>query len=283
MSADLHLHTYYSDGLWSPEELIEEAIRLDFDTIAVTDHDTVAALPEAHACAGQRIRIIDGIELNTIWNNPDGNAQNVHILGYFIDPASAPLLEVIARQQAARLNYLNETLERLQSTGHVISANDVIAASGKGTIGRPHICAAMVKAGVAVDNPQAYHMLVDRDSPFYAVRRSISPQEAVSAIKAAGGLSSLAHPGKEPHIPALVKVLSMQGLNAIEAYHRGHTLHMVRKYLKLARRKNMLVTGGSDCHGSFADYPASIGSVRLSPEVVRRLEKAAGRGKRNVR
>jgi 3',5'-nucleoside bisphosphate phosphatase len=274
MSADLHLHTYYSDGCWSPQQLIDEAAKLDFECIAITDHDTVAALKEAHACAEGRIRLIDGIELNTIWINPDGEPQNVHILGYFINPDAALLQEIIRKQQAARLNYLNETLERLRSCGHMIHLDQVKAAAGRGSIGRPHICAAMVNAGICSDTADAYRMLTRRDSKAFVVRRSISPEAAIAAIAAAGGISSLAHPGKDAFMQLVVKELAWHGLNAIEAYHSGHTSATVRRYLKMARKRHLLVTGGSDCHGPFENYPASIGTVRLAGELVLRLEKA---------
>ena len=139
MSADLHLHTHYSDGNWSPAELIAEAVRLGFKCIAITDHDTVAALSEAHEIADKQLRLIDGIEMNTIWENPDGEAQDVHILGYFIDPSSPILKEAMDRQQQARLDYVNETLSCLHEHGYKLELEQVKAAAGKGSIGRPHI------------------------------------------------------------------------------------------------------------------------------------------------
>lgn len=279
MSADLHLHTHYSDGFWSPQELIDQAIMLGFCCIAITDHDTVAALPESQTYAAGRIKLIDGIELNTIWNNPDGEPQDVHILGYFINPGSAVLKEAMDRQQNARRLHLNETLERLQSNGYKIAPDDVRSVAGKGSIGRPHICAAMVKAGAALDVQQAYKMLTNKDSKLHVVRRSVSPEQAIAAIKAAGGISSLAHPGKDPFIQLLVRQLAARGLDAIEAYHRGHTFSTVRKYLKMAGKRHLLVTGGSDCHGPFESYPASIGTVRLAPDLVQQLEIAHKRMK----
>jgi 3',5'-nucleoside bisphosphate phosphatase len=274
MTADLHLHTYYSDGSWSPQQLIDEAVKLEFDCIAITDHDTVAALPEAREYAEGKIRLINGIELNTVWTNPNGEAQDVHILGYFIDPQSTALKEVIDRQQSARLKYLNEILERLASRGYEIGLDDVRASAGKGSLGRPHLCLAMVRAGVSADVQQAFKLLTDKSSDLYAVRNSITPFGAIAAIKASGGISSLAHPGKDPFMHLLIRELPARGLDAVEAYHRGHTFALLRRYLKLARKRHLLVTGGSDCHGAFENYAASIGSVRVATEVVQRLEEA---------
>ncbi|MBX9720945.1 MAG: PHP domain-containing protein [Candidatus Obscuribacterales bacterium] len=272
MSADLHLHTHYSDGNWSPQELVENAIRLGFKSIAITDHDTVAALPEARQTAAGKIRIIDGIEMNTIWYNPDGLRQDVHILGYMIDPNNAELKSAMTLQQKARTEYVHNTLELLQAKGYEVSYDDVLAAAGKGSIGRPHICAAMLKTGAIKDVNQAYRMLMNRDSEFSITRKSITPQEAIKAIHKAGGISSLAHPGKEKFIPDLLDELAKVGLKAIEAYHRGHTLSLARKYLKMAKTRNLLVTGGSDCHGPWENYPASIGTVRIAADIVQRLD-----------
>lgn len=274
MSADLHLHTHYSDGNWSPRQLVDEAVRLGFACMAVTDHDTVAGLPEAHETANGRIRLIDGIEMNTVWQNPQGYRQDVHILGYFIDPQNAELKATIEAQQKARIEHLEKTLEKLRAGGYGVELEDVLSLAGKGSVGRPHICMAMLKAGVISDVSKAYRMLMNRDSEFRLERRSISPQEAISAIRAAGGIPSLAHPGKEKNMDVLVAELCAAGLKAIEAYHRGHSLAMVKKYLKLAAKMNLLVTGGSDCHGPYEDFPASIGTVRVAIDVVQRLDEA---------
>ncbi len=272
MTADLHLHTYYSDGNWSPQELVSQAISLGFKCIAITDHDTVAALPEAHETANEKIRLINGIELNCIWQNPDGHWQDVHILGYMIDPSNKMLHEAMAEQQSARNQYVYDTLDRLQEQGHKVSFDEVLAAAGRGSIGRPHICAAMLKAGVTNDINKAYRMLMNKDSVVRVRRNSIQPARAIEAIHAAGGIASVAHPGKDSHIPFLIDELIKHRLDAIEAYHPGHTLSLVRKYIKMASSKNLLVTGGSDCHGPFENYPASIGTIKIAPDLIQRLD-----------
>lgn len=273
MFADLHLHTHYSDGSWSPEALLAEAIRLGFACISITDHDTCAALPEAHAYADGKIRLIDGIEFNTVWTNPQGNEQDVHILGYFIDRHKHSLCSAIKKQQEARLSYVQETLALLASRGLTVELDSVLAYAGKGSPGRPHICKAMLEAGVAASLSQAYGMLINRNSEFRLKRRSISPQDALAAISGAGGISSLAHPGKDKFIPELLDELVPAGLNAIEAYHRGHSNKLVRGYLNMARQRKLLVSGGSDCHGRFDNFPASLGSVKLAYDFVDKLER----------
>ena len=130
----------------------------------------------------------------------------------------------------------------------------------------------MLKAGITNDIQKAYRMLMNRQSETRVVRRSIPPQDAIAAITAAGGIASLAHPGKDSFIPELVAELKTRGLKAIEAFHRGHTLSQVRKYQKMAKANGLIITGGSDCHGPFEDYPVTMGTVKITPDVVRDLE-----------
>lgn len=271
MSIDLHLHTHYSDGNWSPSELVEAAIQLGFKTISITDHDTMAALPEARQAAGDRMEIISGIELNTKWVNPAAKVQDVHILGYFQDENSHDLQELILVQQKARLEQARRIVSNLQGQGHDISLDFVNQFVGKGPIGRPHIAQAMIKKGIVKGASEAYRALFDRDSDIYVVRDSIDPLRAIRAIRSAGGIPSLAHPGKEPFIPELLEELIPSGLLAIEAFHRGHTNSQARKYLKLAGSRHLLVTGGSDCHGPFEGYAASLGTIRLSREYLEQI------------
>ncbi len=272
MTADLHLHTYYSDGNWSPAELVNAACERNFKVIALTDHDTVEGLNEFRLAAEAKIRTIDGIEFNTIWRNTKGIKQDVHILGYYIDPNAKALQDAIKLQQSARVEHINETLEAINAKGFNLSLQDVIDEAGKGSLGRPHICKAMVKKGVCKDVSNAYRMLLNRDSEYKIERRSITPEQAIEAIQSSGGIASLAHPGKDDFIPELVIELKKSRLDAIEAYHRGHTNSMVKKYLKMARENGLLVTGGSDCHGPFEDYPPTIGTVRLPLELVATLD-----------
>ncbi|MBX9570927.1 MAG: PHP domain-containing protein [Candidatus Obscuribacterales bacterium] len=272
MSADLHLHTHHSDGNWTTEELINRACELGLETIAITDHDTTAALAEGHSYAEGKLRLIDGIEFNTTIKRANGKTKDVHILGYFINKDDVAIKEMIQRQQFARRKQVEDTVAIFNGKGYELTFDDVARQAGKGSIGRPHICKAMMAAGIVNDASKAYRMLMNYDSEFRVERESISPHDAIAAISHAGGISSLAHPGKDKEIEPLVAELASNGLNAIEAFHRSHTLSMVKKYQKLARKLDLLITGGSDCHGPFEGFPGSIGTIRLTPDIVRALE-----------
>lgn len=273
MSVDLHLHTQYSDGTWTPHALVDKAVELGLSCISITDHDTVDGIGESLAAARDRIRVVPGIELNTVWQTGAGRLKDVHILGYFIDPAAESIERVIAAQLQARLVQMEESVALLQHKGFDITLEDVRAVAGDGSIGRPHLAKALMKSGAVKTAHKAYSMLMKQSSPFFVPRRSVGPHEAIAAIREAGGLSSLAHPGKDKELEELFPVLLGAGLNGIEVYHRSHSSKLVRRYLKLAGQYNLLATGGSDCHGAYETYPASIGTIVVPPSVVQAMDQ----------
>jgi predicted metal-dependent phosphoesterase TrpH len=172
---------------------------------------------------------------------------------------------------------VDETVEKCQSLGIPLTHELVRECAGNGSIGRPHLTRAIVKAGGADSINNAWEKFMQRSSPHYIARRSISPFDAIDAINEAGGISSIAHPGKDEGMEEIILELRAKGLRAIEVYHRSHSLELVKKYLKLASSNQMLVTGGSDCHGPSDGYPASIGTIRVPPDVVSNLKAALSR------
>lgn len=272
MSVDLHLHTHYSDGTWTPQGLVDRAVELGLSCIAITDHDTVDGIEASVTAARGRIRIVPGIEINTIWETGAGRLKDVHVLGYFIEPEAASIKELIAKQRQARVTQMEESIELLQASGFTITMDDVRAVAGGGSIGRPHLAKALMKSGAVKTAHKAYSMLMRQSSAFYVPRRSVGPQEAIAAIRDAGGFSSLAHPGKDKELPELFPVLLEAGLDGIEVYYRSHSSRLVKRYEKLAREHSLLMTGGSDCHGSYENYPPCIGTVAVPPNVVQVMD-----------
>ncbi|MBY0548257.1 MAG: PHP domain-containing protein [Candidatus Obscuribacterales bacterium] len=272
MSVDLHLHTHYSDGTWTPQGLVDRAVALGLTCIAITDHDTVDGIEESVKAAGDRIRIVPGIEINTVWETGTGRRKDVHVLGYFIEPGAASINELIARQRRARVTQMEETISRLQANGIAITMEDVRAVAGEGSVGRPHLAKALMKIGAVKTAHKAYSLLMKQSSPFYVPRRSVGPQEAIKAIRDAGGFSSLAHPGKDKELPELFPVLLEAGLDGIEVYYRSHSSRLVKRYEKLAGEHGLLMTGGSDCHGPYENYPPCIGTVAVPPKVVQAMD-----------
>jgi 3',5'-nucleoside bisphosphate phosphatase len=275
MTVDLHLHTHHSDGTWSPKDLVEHAIKLKLQYIAITDHDTIAGINEAIDAAAGRLEIIPGVEINTIGVADDGKRQDIHILGYHIDRANKVLASLLERQRQARLDHVQAVIERLAQAGMQLTLETIKEFSGPGAIGKAHITKAIVASGFSQDIVQAYEKYMSKNSPFYVPRQSASPLEAIAAINASGGIASLAHPGKGEAVFTLLADLQKNGLKAVEAYHRMHSVPVIKRLIRYANTNTLLLTGGSDCHGPYEDCPPSLGSINVPIEVVTKLNAAA--------
>lgn len=274
MTIDLHLHSHHSDGTWAPQDLVEHAVKLKMKVIALTDHDSTDGVREAIDVAAGRLEIIPGIEINTIWKDPDGAVQDVHILGYYIDVNNENLKQILKRQRQARVDHLEECINLISGAGVPLTREKVQEFAGAGAIGKAHITKAIVNVGGAVDIHEAYERFMVRSSPYYAQRRSVSPFEAVAAIVRAGGVASIAHPGKGEKIRSLILELKEHGMQAVEAYHRTHSGDTVRSYIRFAHVNGLMVTGGSDCHGPYEGYQSTMGSISIPKDVMRALSKS---------
>jgi 3',5'-nucleoside bisphosphate phosphatase len=271
MQADFHLHTHHSDGTWSPKELVEHAVRLKLTHIAITDHDTTYGINEAIEAAQGRLEIIAAVEINTILREPDGTHKDVHILGYFIDQGNKKLQDLLARQRQARQDHIEKLVANLNAAGHPITMEKIRDCAGLGAIGKAHITQSMVDCGMAESIMEAYEKYVSKESPFYVRRESASPEEAIAAINSSGGFASIAHPGKSPEMLAYILDLKSAGLAGVEAFHRMHSVNLVRQYIRFANRNSLIVTGGSDCHGPYKEYKATAGSIALPKDIVKKF------------
>ncbi|OGI03042.1 MAG: hypothetical protein A2104_01860 [Candidatus Melainabacteria bacterium GWF2_32_7] len=254
MKLDLHIHSIYSDGSLSPEELVDTAIDLDISAISITDHDNILSYKHALSQAELRsketekevIEIIPGVEINTLWKD-----YEVHILGYYMDLTSKPFLDLLAYQQHARADQTQKIVKKLNKEGINIKLEDIssLVIEG-GSIGRPHIARAITNVGGARNIIDAYTKYINNNSPTYVKRKTVSPHEAVESIYEACGIPVIAHPGDIEIMDDLVKELISFGLRGIEAYHRKHSPAMVEYYFSMAEKYGLIVTGGSDYHGS---------------------------------
>lgn len=241
--ADLHIHSSFSDGEWSPEEIVKQAKRIGLRAIAIADHDTVDAIEAVEkepSTAG--IEIIPAVEINT-----DFEDKEIHILGYWIDVGSPALLRALEEQRASRLKRNEEIIKRLNRMGLKLSVEEVLAVAGGNSIGRPHIAQALVNKGYAGSKEEAFSKWLKRGSPGYVPRSSMSWREAINVISQAGGIAVLAHPGKS-FVDHLIPQMLKEGLLGIEVWHPSHSLEDGRRYLQLAREFSLLITGGSDAH-----------------------------------
>ncbi len=271
---DLHTHSTASDGTFSPTELMRAAKAAGLVGIALTDHDTGNGLQEAAAEAARLgIRFVPGIEISADFPAPG----QLHILGHFIEPGSPALHKMSTILLDSRNERNPKIIERLNQLGCNITMAQVEAiarehvASGKPVvIGRPHIAEALFRANCVASVRQAFDVYLGTTGAAYFPKERLTPRQAIECIHEAGGLATIAHAvhlqAENPaHLQTIVGNLAEAGMDGIEVWHSDHDEKYVKLTLDLAKRYNLVTTGGSDFHG------------RPKPDVM------LGRGKNNVR
>ncbi len=268
MIFDLHVHTTASDGIYSPAEVIDQACALGLGGLAITDHDTVTGLQEARKQAdkyGEILIVIPGIELNT-----DYLENEVHILGYFINGDDTALLNRLEEIKQARTERAVKMIHRLHAMGMIISFEQVKKLARGDLIARPHIAQALQEKGYVFSIKEAFEKYIGRDKPAYVPRYKFLPGEAIELIKNAGGISSLAHPGLIKNQNIIVEVIKM-GIDALEVYYPEHSIIQENEFINLSRRYKLLITGGSDFHGS--DNKEKLGCRGINKSEIDKLMK----------
>ena len=267
---DLHTHTTASDGRCTPSELVSCAAAAGVRVLSVTDHDTVAAWEATStACAAAGIELVPGIEITAIVDGAD-----VHVLGYFIDVRAPALQAFLAEQRLRRINRVRQMLDRLRSFGIHLDA-DAILQPGiddpSKAAGRPWIARALVAGGHVKTTSEGFERWLSRGRPAFVSRLGARPEEVFARIREAGGLSSLAHPGLLGRDESIAG-FAADGLDALEAYHPDHDPESTLRYLALADRLRLAVSGGSDYHADQAHGAAGPGSVSLPRETYEQLK-----------
>lgn len=274
MPVDLHVHTNASDGTDSPEEVVGKAKALGLEAIAITDHDTLEGIEEAF-CAGLRhkIEIIPGIELGA-----ECRGEEVHVLGYLVELHNRKFLDKLKLFREARVDRIKKMVVNLQKLGVAVDINRVMAISGSGSVGRPHLGAALVEAGVVENVSEAFKKYIGAGCPAYVPRYKIKPVEAVRHILSAGGVPVLAHPGLT-NAGRLLGELIAAGLAGLEAYHPAHSMEQANYYCRLARENGLVVTGGSDYHSPWHKAGRRLGIKTVPYNVVNELKRAKSTNK----
>ncbi|MDR7416855.1 MAG: PHP domain-containing protein [Armatimonadota bacterium] len=267
MRIDLHTHTTASDGLLNPRDLVHAARRAGVGVLGVTDHDTVDGIPEAlEAAPNLGVTVVPGVELSVEYGE-----EELHLLGYFVDHRAGWFRDLLQELRASRVDRIREMVCRLRRLGVSVSFDEVTR-SGQGAVGRAHLARALVSAGFVRTPAEAFERYLGRGKPAWVPRSTLSLEEALRAIREAGGLAILAHPGRS-RVLAHVAALKAAGLDGIEVYYPEHTPQQVERLLALARDLGLLVTGGSDYHGDGVGTGATLGGQYVPPEVVRALEE----------
>jgi hypothetical protein len=255
---DLHVHTHYSDGSFSPEEVVKRAKELGFTAIGIADHDEIGGITEAiwigHSLG---IEIVPAVELTS-----GCNGKEIHLLGYLIDHSNRDLREILKHLRTERYIRMERMVEKLRTLGIDVHMETVRRVAGsKGSLGRLHLARVLFEQKHVSSVQEAFERYLGKGKSAYVEKPRLKAIEAFDLITAAGGIPVLAHPklvNIDDHIPELVQL----GLQGIEAYYSKHSPEETNKYLTMAEEMHLIVTGGSDCHGMIKDKML-MGTVRL--------------------
>ncbi len=268
MSVDLHTHSTFSDGTMTPEELVTHAANNKLKAIALTDHDEIAGnRPALKAAKSKFIELVPGCEFSI--DEPMPGSAHLHMLGLFLDVENDRLNETLSELREARQKRVFDISDRLRSEGIDISREELERVIGPGSAGRPHIARLLIEKGVVSNVWDAFHKWLSKGRPGYVAKKKLKLQQAIDLIHEAGGLAILAHPVSLKHrrykdCEAHIREMREMGMDGVEAYYSGHTRNFTNFLLNVARRHGMVVSGGSDFHGTVKpDVEIGSGKGRL--------------------
>ena len=274
---DLHSHSTRSDGVLPPATLLRDMAAAGVRTAALTDHDTLAGYRELIAADAvpPGLELIPGIEINALVTRDLGLWEGeLHILGFGMDPDDEAFEAAIAGQRAARRLRFERTVERLREIGLPIDAQVALLEIGPDdALGRPTIARALIAAGFASTVEDAFSRIIGHGRPGYVRREGLGPEDAIGAIRAAGGVPVLAHFREAPERVAILRDLIDAGLAGLEVYYRSFDAATVESVGRVARELGLLATGGSDYHGDLGPYAESHAALWVPVDVGRALRE----------
>ncbi|MCK9330076.1 MAG: PHP domain-containing protein [Candidatus Cloacimonetes bacterium] len=246
MKIDLHLHTTFSDGKLSPEELVRMAYENHYSYISITDHDTFGGYLDAQKYLNKyKLELIPGAEISTILDTTE-----VHILAYYFDINNDKLNSLLRQVYDSRYGRAKQMVKNLDTLGINLEWKDVLIYAGENKyIGRPHIARALIEKGIVKSIKEAFDRYLSNDSPAYVPKYRVDTEYAIKAIQEAGGVAVLAHPGRLPD-DAMVYTCIDMGIDGIEVYYASHAHGQTRLYEQIALENNLVRTGGTDFHGN---------------------------------
>jgi hypothetical protein len=260
--ADLHTHTYHSDGTRSPREVVDVARASGIEILCISDHDNLAAYFEIKTYADEQgVTLVPGVELSCIYEGID-----IHVLAYAFDPLDERVAERLRqfRDTRHRRGYL--MVDRLRSLGYGITAERVDELAAGGAMGRPHVARALVEGGHVASVDEAFKKLLGPGKPGYVEKERFKIEEAVALIQATGGVTSIAHPTLYPNGERIVPELLDAGIDGVEVFHPEVDETSREKYTNVARFRGKMLTGGSDDHGT-VKTKETLGTVKV-PETL---------------
>ncbi|MDD9303573.1 MAG: ribonuclease III [Desulfobacter sp.] len=273
---DLHIHSTASDGSLTPLQILDLARETGVRAIALTDHDSIAGVKEiAHLVPSYPLEFITGVEISCTPPLEFKFLGSVHMLGYGFSVYDRRLNQVLNQAVKSREQRNPKIIEKLNEIGFDITLAEVEKRFGARQTGRPHIAELLVEKGYVNSFKQAFDLYMGKDKPAYVDKFKISCKEAIGLILDAGGIPVLAHPGLlefqvSRGLEPFVDMLAAQGLQGIEVFYTDHDAQQIERFAAMARKKNLVATGGSDFHGSFnkgVDLGRGKGDLRVRPSV----------------
>ena len=260
IKADLHMHTNFSDGKLSPQQLIDLSKKNGLSIISITDHDNVNGLSEAIKYGNQNgVQVIPGVEISS-----DIDEQEIHILGYFIDYKNKKLLDFLITSRKLRTTRNEKIVEKLNTMGSNIKFNSILGKAGIETsIGRPHIAMELNEEGFVSSYYDAFIKYIGDGKPAFVRKPNPKAQEVIKMISEMGGLSFIAHPGKLVRDEMLIRLIEY-GLDGIEVIHPSHSREDIEYFNKIAAEHFLLTSGGSDYHGGLKNDGKNFGKFCIS-------------------
>ena len=267
MKVDLHLHTYYSDGFFSPFEIVKKIQKTGTKIISITDHDNIGGLKEAiRTGLKEDIEVIPGVEISGEYMN-----REMHILGYFIDPNAPVMKELLTEIQEERILRIKKIIAKLNELGSTITYDDAKEdLKTTVSIGRPHIANVLVKQGFVKSFFDAFSKYIGDDKIADVKKVRPNYDRVFKVIKEAGGLSFLAHPAKYFNEEE-IKIFKAAGLDGIEVVHPSHNTNEVKKFKEIAVKHNLLTSGGSDFHGGRKNDAGNMGKYYISEKEIDKM------------
>jgi predicted metal-dependent phosphoesterase TrpH len=265
--ADLHIHTHFSDSSDSPQDVVRQAHAAGISVIGIADHDTIdGVVPAVEAARPLGLEVVPGVELSSEYHGKD-----IHILGYFFDLDGGPLVGQLKKMQLTRVERMKKMVDRLRSLGvKDISFEEVAAMTRSDAVGRLHLARLLVLKKAVPSLQAAFERFLGEGASAYFPKYSQTPYEAIKLIKDSGGLAVMAHPmltQRDELIPSMVEA----GLDGLEAFYPNCSMEIVNFYISLALKHKILVTGGSDAHGT-GKTGTHIGKSFVSREHVQALK-----------
>ncbi len=264
--ADLHIHSNCSDGLLSPEEILQHCGEIGLKTIAIADHDSVQAIEVLKDIDHGEIDLIPAVELSA-----NVGPVDIHILAYFVDHENRDLTEYLAALRAHRIKRARKIVERLSNDGIKVDFERMKEIAKNSALGRPHIAEALREHGYVQSTREAFMRFLSYHSPYYEPKMSVKPKELVKRIKKWGGIPVIAHPGIYGD-PDLIQGLVDDGMAGLEVWHPDHSPSCQEQLFRMASSQGLLMTGGSDCHGHQRNG-LQIGRFGCGPDEVQKLRE----------